>query len=188
MKKIVFMLVIFLIMFQAGCQNTENIKYNDYSDKSNNIPQSTSEQSPLLTELPNNEDIDLGNDDLAWNKIMGEIRYSSEQKLFFKQEFVGIVQSIEKKNDNEYIISYDKVELAVNNDSEDDWFSNEIELTEQMILENHVLSLIDPHVGYKAVKMDSLISYISEYEDYPVPFFFYSLDGNIVVIAEMMLP
>lgn len=208
MKKIVFILVSFFILIQVGC--SKNVNPNSDNIESDNIPQNTNEQStpltdssntenieddledsvqsPPLTESQDDENVYLGDDDGVWIKVMSQIVSSNEQKLYYNLEFVGLILDIEKKNDNEYIISYDKVEPTENNDPKEDFFTNEVELTEQITIETHVLTLIDPHIGFRSVKMDSLISYIAEFEDYSIPFYFYSLNGDIAIIAEMMLP
>ena len=115
----------------------------------------------------------------------------SDNEAPLKEEFLALVKEV-KKEGEKYILTIDKIEETNSGDTQDDYYTNKEVKNEEYIIDlnnggTDVVILVDPHNHFRAITLDGLKEYIEGTED-GVPIYFYSVDGGLALLLEMMLP
>lgn len=189
--------VLILVLLLCGCQPAETT--------SSDIPVASPTQASEVSETGNANDelsesfspsetadiIEESEEDtLAIKKLLALCAFPDDNKSL-KEEFLALVKEV-KIEGEKYILTVDKIEATNNVDIKDDFYTNtEVKNEEYVIHINsggaNVAIVVDPHNNFRAVTLDGLKEYVKGIED-AFPFYFYSLDGELVLLLEMMLP
>lgn len=117
----------------------------------------------------------------------------SKENPVLKKEFVALVKDVRIENDK-YLLTIDKIEPKHDVDPvpTDGLYRNEEVINEEYIVdlmraEFNIAFIVDPHNLFRAITHEGFKEYVkTRGEGYP--FYFYSVDGELVLLYEMMLP
>jgi len=188
------LLILCLILFAlCGCQSAESI-----------IPSSPVPYvSETLGKSGTNNDLsdpiqpsetaiieDMAEDTGAIKKLL-QLCAFPDNKEPLKKEFLALVKDV-KKEGEKYILTIDKIEETNSGDIQDDYYTNKEAKNEEYLIDinnggANVAIVVDPHNNFRAITLDGLKEYVKGIED-GIPFYFYSLDEELVLLLEMMLP
>ncbi|MDR1431535.1 MAG: hypothetical protein LBI99_05390 [Propionibacteriaceae bacterium] len=124
-------------------------------------------------------------DDGAWGMVLGLIDVSSDKKKAFKENGIALIDSAAWEDmGNRLTLMIDRVEPTGKGGEEPRFTNREVKL-EKLEMSFPVI-LVDPHNYFKPILGKTFAAMIKDY--YDTPFFIYSLDGEPVMLVEMMLP
>ena len=117
-------------------------------------------------------------------KVGSCLEWLEQEKKNTTEEFWALVKGV-----NEDGIMIDKIEEAEVIDIKNDpLYTNAEELTEIMEVPSKLITLIDPHNGYRGTRLTSGFNEYLESVEGGVPFVFCSKAGEISLMYEVMLP
>lgn len=123
-----------------------------------------------------------------WAKVIDIINESAEFGQPVNIDFIAIIRNI-TSSDNNSTLTIDKVKLAKTASVEDPFYANDDTATEEIsVNSDSILILVDPHNHFRPLSITDLADYLKEPGQDEIPYYFYSVDNQIKVIAEMMLP
>lgn len=107
-----------------------------------------------------------------------------------KEEFAALVKDV-RIDDEEYVLTIDKIEPTYSSDISDDFFTNDEIVDEEIVVKlidaENIAFIVDPHNSFSSVTYEGFKTYIQAQEG-SFPFYFYSINGELVLLFEMMLP
>jgi len=200
-KKIVCLFAVFALCM-AGCQPGHTVEdaraslFEPFPVVSSPaqefaIPAASPDTVPPVEETTLDKIYGAYRDPDALLKFADGIDASSRDGVPFRREFTALVKGIEKSgSDYMLTVNIDKVELTGTNGdpAPEPYYTNEVEQVEDIAIRDYnLLILVNPHNHFQVIAVEGLQAVLENCE-YEVPYHFYSVNGEIKILMEMMLP
>lgn len=196
MKKIVSPLFTFCLILcvLSGCQSAESTVSGSPTPHVSDTLEAGRTTDDLLESIQPSETIDIKEDPEEDSEAIMKLLHLCafpDHKALLKEEFLALVKEVEKRGEK-YVLTIDKIEETNNSDIRDDYYTNkEVKNEEYAINLNNggdgIVIIVDPHNHFKAITLDGLKEYI-EGTEVSIPIWFCSVNGNLRLLLEMMLP
>lgn len=205
MKKIVCLTAVFALLCMAGCRPGQTVRDAQASVEPFPVWSPTPEPAvPAAspgTVSPEDMTLydiyDAYGDPEALLKFAHTIDASSRYETPVQREFTALIKNVRINESGDTItVSLDRIEPAENvaDPATEPMYANEAERVEDIDIRDYdLLILVDPYNHFQAVTAEGLPAILEYYDDtcdfpYDIPFHFYSVDGEIKILMEMMLP
>lgn len=141
--------------------------------------------TPADTPVEWNGDSTNAIDSEGWAKVVSLIDAGKPIRSAYAALVRGGSLDLSAQSDEALVLRIDKVELVDSPGTQGPFFRNRKKQVVSVEMAD-VLVLVDPHNHFQSVDVREFLKHVDHFKSNP--FYFYSQDGQIVAIVQMMLP